>query len=102
MTNTIEHLLHINAPLSKVYEALSKVEKLRHWYTTDIEENLDKTLTFKWGEMYLIVKFDEIENKKITWKFIESTMPIESLYMTYELIENEGKIRLKLSYVNFY
>mgnify|MGYP001994024875 FL=1 len=101
MKHTIDHLLHINSPIIKVHEALSKVEKIREWYTTDVVENPDKTKTFKWGEMYLIVKFDEIENKKITWEFIESSMPIESLQMTYELSENEGKTRVKLTYGNF-
>ena len=101
MEHTIDHLLHINAPVNEVYEALSKVEKIKEWYTTDIEENSDKTKTFKWGEMYLIVKFDETLNKKIIWEFIESSIPIESLQMTYELSENEGKTRLKLSYGNF-
>ena len=101
MEHSIDHLLHINAPINKVYEALCKVEKIRQWYTTDVVENPDKTKTFKWGEMYLIVKFDETLDKKITWKLIESTMPIESLHMTYELSENEGKTRIKFSYGNF-
>ena len=51
--------------------------------------------------MSLIVKFEETLNKKITWEFIESSMPIESLQMTYELSENEGKTRVKLTYGNF-
>ena len=51
--------------------------------------------------MFLIVKCNEIENEKITWEFIESSMPIESLYMTYELSENEGKTRVRFSYGSF-
>ena len=97
----IEHLLHINAPLNKVYEAIKDVEKIKKWYTTDIVDNLDNTKTFKWGEMFLIAKCNEIENEKITWEFIESSMPIESLFMTYELSENEGKTRVRFTYGNF-
>ena len=97
----IEHLLHINAPLNKVYEAIKDVENIKHWYTTDIVDNLDNTKTFKWGEMFLIAKCNEIENEKITWEFIESSMPIESLFMTYELSENEGKTRVRFTYGNF-
>ena len=97
----IEHLLHINAPLDKVYEAIKDVENIRQWYTTDIVDNLDNTITFKWGEMFLIAKCNEIENEKITWEFLESSMPIESLNMTYELSENEGKTRVRFTYGNF-
>lgn len=97
----IEHLLHINAPLNKVYEAIKDVENIKQWYTTDIVDNLDNTKTFKWGEMFLIAKCNEIENEKITWEFLESSMPIESLFMTYELSENEGKTRVRFTYGNF-
>ena len=97
----IEHLLHINAPLNKVYEAIKDVENIKHWYTTDIVDNLDNTKTFKWGEMFLIAKCNEIQNEKITWEFLESSMPVESLFMTYELRENEGKTRVRFTYGNF-
>ncbi|MDG1690092.1 MAG: SRPBCC domain-containing protein [Flavobacteriales bacterium] len=97
----IEHLLHINAPLNKVYEAIKGVENIKQWYTTDVVDNSDNTKTFKWGEMFLIAKCNEIENEKITWKFIESSMPIESLFMTYELSKNEGKTRVRFTYGNF-
>ena len=43
----IEHLLHINTPLKKVYEAIKEVENIKQWYTTDVMENSDKTKTFK-------------------------------------------------------
>ena len=51
--------------------------------------------------MFLKIQFDEIENEKITWKFLESSMPIESLHMSYELSENEGKTRVRFTYGNF-
>ena len=79
----IEHLLYINPPLIKVYKAIKEVENIKQWYTTDVVDNSDKTKTFKWGEMFLIAKCNEIENEKITWEFIESSIAIESLNMTY-------------------
>ena len=101
MEHSIEHLFHINAPIGKVYDAINKVENIRQWYTTNIEENSDHTKTFRWGEMFLKIQFDEIENEKIIWKFLESSMPIESLLMSYELSENEGKTRVRFTYGNF-
>ena len=90
MSYSIEHLLHINAPINKVFKAISEVENIKQWYTTVAEENTDKTKTFKWGEMFLIVKCIEIENEEVRWEFIDSSMPINSLHMSYKLIENEG------------
>ena len=101
MEYTINHLLHINSPLSEVYKAIKEVNNLKKWYTTDVVENSDKTITFKWGEMFLLVKCHETINKKIRWEFLESTMPIKSLFMLYELSENEGKTRLRFTYGNF-
>ena len=101
MKYTIDHLLHINAPIKEVFNAISKAENLSKWYTTDVVENSDKTKTMKWGEMFLKVKCIELENKKVTWEFIDSSMPITSFYMTYELSENESKTRVKLTYGDF-
>ena len=70
MEHSIDHLFHINAPIGKVYDAINKVENIRQWYTNNIEENSDHTKTFRWGEMFLKIQFIEIENEKITWKFL--------------------------------
>ena len=76
----IEHLLHINAPLNKVYEAIKEVENIKQWYTNDVVENSDKTKTFKWGEMFLNAKCNEIENEKITWKLLDNYWKILQIY----------------------
>ena len=94
-------MLHINVPLNKVYEAIKELENIKQWYTTDVVESSDKIKIFKWGEMFLIAKYNEIENEKITWEFIESSMPIESLYMYYELTENEEKTRFRFTHFDF-
>ena len=101
MEYTINHLLHINSSLSEVYKAIREVNNLKKWYTTDVVENSDKTITFKLGEMFLLVKCLETKNEKIRWDFLDSTMPIKSLFMSYELSENEGKTRLRFTYGNF-
>ena len=101
MSYSIEHLLHINAPINEVFKALSEVENIKQWYTTVVEENADKTKTFKWGEMFLIVKCIEVENEEVRWEFIDSSMPINSLHMSYKLSENEGKTRVRYSYEGF-
>ena len=62
-------MLHINSPISEVYKAISIAENLRQWYTTNVKENPDMTKTFKWGEMFLLIKCIEVENEKIKWEF---------------------------------
>ena len=51
--------------------------------------------------MFLLVKCLETKNEKIRWDFLDSTMPIKSLFMSYELSENEGKTRLRFTYEIF-
>ena len=101
MEYIINHLLHINSSLSEVYKAIREVNNLKKWYTTDVVENSDKTITFKWGEMFLLVKCLETKNEKIRWEFLDSNLPIKSLFMSYELSNNEGKTRLRFTYGNF-
>ena len=33
----IKHLMHINSSVEDVFSALSNVEKMKKWYTTNIE-----------------------------------------------------------------
>ena len=48
MQYSIEHLLHINASINEVYEAIS-IENPRQWYTTNVKENPDMTKNIQMG-----------------------------------------------------
>ena len=51
MSFTINHLLHINAPLNKVFNAITNIEELKLWYTTEVQggSKLNEIIEFKFG-----------------------------------------------------
>ena len=92
MEYTINHLLHIKSSLSEVYKAIREVNNLKKWYTTDVVENSDKTITFKWGEMFLLVKCLETKNEKIRWDFLDSTMLLNHYLCLMNLAKTKARL----------
>ena len=52
MSFTINHLLHINAPLEKVFNAITSIDELKLWYTTEVQggSKLNEIIEFKFGK----------------------------------------------------
>ena len=74
MSYTIKHLFHINSPIENVFDALSDIEKLKEWYTTETsgESKLNGIINFRFGEIDFKIQILEYEkNKKITKYIIE-------------------------------
>ena len=76
--HTIHHLFHINSPIVKVFLALTDVDKLKQWYTTDVKgsSKLNETLSMTFGQATFDVKIIEREeSKRLVWECIDSSMP---------------------------
>ena len=55
-------------------------------------------INFKFGTIDFIVKVTELEvNKKIGWECVETTLPFVGHIYTFELDENDGKTRIRLT-----
>jgi uncharacterized protein YndB with AHSA1/START domain len=67
----IKHLLHINAPASEIYEAITEEEGLKNWWTNQTVASPEEgaTIEFRFGEMYhdmmKVVKLDP--DKRVEW-----------------------------------
>ena len=101
MSYTIKHLLHINSPIENVFDALSNIEKIKKWYTTEAsgESKLNGNVNFRFGEIDFQIQIIEFEkNKKITWECVDTTLDalIGQKY-TYELDQNADKTRVRYS-----
>ena len=101
MSYTIKHLFHINSPVENVFNALSDIEKLKKWYTTETsgESKLNGIINFRFGEIDFKIQILEYEkNKKITWECIATSLDalIGQKY-TYELDQNADKTRVRYS-----
>ena len=101
MSYTIKHLFHINSPVENVFDALSDIEKLKKWYTTEAsgESKLNGIINFRFGEIDFKIQILEYEkNKRIIWECIDTSLDalIGQKY-TYELDENANKTRVRYS-----
>jgi len=104
MSIPLKHLFHINASVNKVFKALTNVNEMRNWYTTEIsgESSIDQLINFKFGTIEFIVKVTALEvNKKIVWECVDTTMPFVGHTYTFELDESDGKTRILLTVLGF-
>lgn len=104
MSIPIKHLFHINAPADKVFKALTDIEQLKIWYTTDVSgrSDLGYVVVFMFGNIDFKVKIITSEaGKKLEWECIECSLPMEGHKYIFELDENEGKTRLKFTELGF-
>ena len=104
MSYIIHHLLHINAPKEKVFTALTNIEELKVWYTTEVEGSsaLNKIIKFKFGSIDFHTKVTElINNEKIVMECVDTSLPVIGQRISYELDQNEEKTRVRFSQDGF-
>ena len=104
MSFPLKHLFHINAPVENVYKALTDIGEMKNWYTTEIsgQSSINQLINFKFGTIELIVKVTELElNKKIGWECVKTSLPFVGHTYTFELDENDGKTRVRLTEFGF-
>ena len=100
MNIPLKHLFHINAPVDRVFKAITVIDEMKSWYTTEIsgKSEINQLINFKFGTIDFIVKVTELEvNKKIGWECVETTLPFVGHIYTFELDENDGKTRIRLT-----
>tara|TARA_B100001057_G_scaffold439044_1_gene471947 strand:- start:160 stop:594 length:435 start_codon:yes stop_codon:yes gene_type:complete len=98
MSHTIYHLLHINAPINRVFDAITSIEELKLWYTTEAQgsSKLNEIIEFKFGGVDFHTKVIElIDNKKIVMECVASSLPLVGQKVTYELDQNDDKTRVR-------
>ena len=104
MSHTIHHLLHINAPIDKVFTALSSIEELKLWYTTEVQgsSKLNEIIQFKFGGVDFHTKVIElVANEKIVMECVATSLPLVGQKVTYELDQNDEKTRVRFSQDGF-
>ena len=104
MSHTIHHLLHINAPIDKVFTALSSIEELKLWYTTEVggSSKLNEIIEFKFGGVDFHTKVIElVANEKIVMECVATSLPLVGQKVTYELDQNDEKTRVRFSQDGF-
>ena len=102
---SIKHTFHIDTSFEKVYSALTTIEGLSGWWTTDTVggEELGDALYFTFGEYATfemqIALLDP--NKLISWKFVNGNPDWEGTYITFVLSENDNKVMVEFVHEEF-
>lgn len=102
MTYSIKHLFHINASKEKVFKALTTIEGLANWWTTDTKgsASLNGVIRFRFANSGgPDMKVTESKSdEKISWECVESNHRWKGHTFSFLLDETDGKTRVRFSH----
>ncbi len=102
MTYSIKHLFHISASREEVFKAITTIEGLSHWWTTDTVGNaeLGGIIQFRFaasgGPDMKVAEMNE--NESLLWECVASSHGWTGHTFEFLLDENEGKTRVRFSH----
>ncbi|PZD76548.1 SRPBCC domain-containing protein [Mesonia sp. K7] len=102
---SIEHINHINAPMSSVYDTLTTEKGLSQIWTKKLKvrPEIGFVNEFDFDEGYL-TKFkvlELVENNKIVWECVASDREWVGTKVSFELTEREHKTTVKLKHYDW-
>lgn len=101
----IEHIQYINAPLAKVYEALTTSHGLAEVWTQDLifKAQPDAVNEFRFGdEAPTKMKITElVENKKMSWHCVDSDPQWVGTNVSFELAQRGKKTSVVLRHTDW-
>ena len=105
MSYSIKQLFHISASKAEVFKAITSVDGLSQWWTTQTTggENIGDTLHFHFGDFNgptMQIK-QLVPNEKVVWECIESPHGWVGNILTFNLDENDGKTRVRFTHEGF-
>ena len=102
MNYSIKQLYHINAPKQKVFEAVTTIEGLTNWWTTQVEGSAETggTLQFNFVDFKgpLMKVTELIPNEKLVWECVGEDQDWRGNTFTFLLDEKESKTRVRFSH----
>lgn len=100
---SIKHLLHIATPEETVYKALTTIEGLSNWWTTQVSggTNEGDTITFKFGSHSMGQKITELAHNTVSWECAAGGEDWIGTTITITLDRNEEKTRLRFEHAGW-
>jgi uncharacterized protein YndB with AHSA1/START domain len=100
--HSIKHLFHIDAKRDEVFKAISTIEGLQQWWTTQTTGNAGTGGVIKFrfaGHGGPDMKVATLKpGEKISWECLESDHGWKGHTLTFLLDENDGKTRVRFSH----
>jgi uncharacterized protein YndB with AHSA1/START domain len=105
MMAEIKHLLVIQAPAKKVYQAITEEEGLGSWWTEEVyaKPEVNSIAEFIFGDAYHDkMKIINLEsNKKLEWECFQGDKEWIGTNILFELEENSNKTTLRFTHGNW-
>jgi uncharacterized protein YndB with AHSA1/START domain len=95
---SIKHLFHINAPKEKVFEAITTIESLAKWWTTDTSGDASPggIIRFWFGGGGPEMKVKEMKpGESLTWECVGGAEGWLGHLFTFTLDTNDNKTRVR-------
>ncbi|HXB39241.1 MAG TPA: SRPBCC domain-containing protein [Bacteroidia bacterium] len=101
----IKHLFHISASFEKIYVAISTIQGLASWWTTQTsgKSEVGGMMEFRFGSQF-INKMKVIEmknNKSVLWECVDGPEDWIGTKVSFHLDENEGKTRVRFDHTGW-
>ena len=100
----IKHLFHIAAPREKVYEAITTIDGLASWWTTQTsgESKPDGIIQFRFGEFGNDMKVIAMKkNELLKWECVAGPADWLGTTIQFQLDDNDGKTRTRFEHANW-
>jgi len=100
----IKHLFHINAPREKVYQALSTIDGLANWWTTQTsgESKPGGIIDFAFGKMITKMSVAGLKpGEWVKWECVGGPDDWIGTTVEFRLDENDGKTRVRFNHDNW-
>jgi uncharacterized protein YndB with AHSA1/START domain len=102
---SIKHLLLINSPRDKVYKAISTIDGLSNWWTSDTKGDSKPggEIEFRFGPYPpLILKVSELkDNEIVEWKCESDMMGWKDTKLKFLLDDQDDKTRVRFEHSNW-
>ena len=101
---SIKHLLHIAAPREKVYEAITTINGLANWWTTQTngESNEGSVLQFRFGEFGNDMKVTALkQNESVKWECVAGPEDWIGTTINFRLDDSDGKTRVRFDHAGW-
>jgi uncharacterized protein YndB with AHSA1/START domain len=101
----IKHLLHINATADKIYQAITKEEGLKNWWTdqTTATAKEEAVIEFRFGDRYhdkmKVVNLES--NKRVEWLCIHGESEWIDTTFVFDLESNGNQTILRFTHGNW-
>ena len=104
MDYKIYHVCHVNGDQKQVFEALTTVEKLQQWWTTDVtgDASMNGRITFGFPNMEIEMRVAaQLEGQKVVWVVERGPDDWLGSEITFSLDQNDGKTRIRFTHDNW-